>query len=67
MFKKYFQNDTGQNVVEYLLLFTAVLIILLLSLSKEGFLTKVIQNSMDLTVDGIELMANSVDTSSFVE
>ena len=58
-------NKQGQNMVEYILLFAIVIIVLLLALAKKGFVTQAINQSLDLSVTGIELMANSTYVNGY--
>ncbi len=51
----------GQNAIEYLLLFAIVVIVLLLALSPNGFVTRSVNQALDLSVQGVESMANNID------
>jgi len=56
----YKNNEKGQNAIEYLLLFSIVIIAVLAMLSPTGFLTQGIDGSLDLAINSIENMATSV-------
>src|SRR3989338_2330338 len=53
-------NKTGQHVIEYLLIFAASVVVAMLALSPEGFLTKGIDNSLNKTISIVDCMARSV-------
>ena len=62
-FYKRILGKSGQNAIEYILIFAAVIIVLLLALNPNGFITKAVDNSLNLSVEAIEWMANTVDDS----
>ena len=51
----------AQTAIEYILLFAAVIVVVIFALRKEGFLTQTIENSLNLSVEGLELMVNTLD------
>ena len=50
-------NDKGQNLVEYILIFVAVVTVLLFALAPQGFVTKAINRSIDMAINGVNAMA----------
>ena len=56
---KGFISRKAQSAVEYLLLFAIVIVILLLALKPGGFLSNSINQAVDLSVQGLEIMANN--------
>ena len=53
-------NQKGQNIVEYLLIFTVVMVVVLFALQPAGFLSKGISDSIDYTMNGVQNMAQGV-------
>jgi len=53
-------NRNAQNAVEYLLIFSAVVIVVMLALAPNGWFTNSIDQSIDDAVTAIENMANTV-------
>ena len=58
-------NNKGQNMIEYILLFSAVVVVVFLALAPNSFLTQAINRSLDLSVTGIESMANSTYVNGY--
>ncbi|MDP8212542.1 MAG: hypothetical protein P9X22_04525 [Candidatus Zapsychrus exili] len=54
-------NKNGQNIVEYLLIFSIVVLIIFIALGPNGFMTKSIKDSLDTSISGIESMANNLN------
>ncbi|MBF0521620.1 MAG: hypothetical protein HQL24_01035 [Candidatus Omnitrophica bacterium] len=51
----------GQSITEYVLIFAAVSIVILMALApKHGFVTKAIDNSLNISVSAIENMVQTV-------
>jgi len=51
-------NDkSGQNAVEYILIFTGVVLVIVAATNRQGFFTKILNKSLDLSVNGITTMA----------
>jgi ABC-type transport system involved in cytochrome c biogenesis permease component len=59
--------QSGQNMVEYLLLFAAVIVILMTALGPNGFLTKVVDNSLNRTSDIIDNMTNGIKVERYTK
>ena len=57
------QNKKGQNAVEYMLVFTVVVVVVIMALRPRGFMTKSIDESLELSVQGLEQMANGVGST----
>jgi len=53
-------NRKGQNAIEYLLLFAIIIIVILFAISPNGFFTRAVDDSLDLSVNNIERMASNV-------
>jgi len=49
----------GQNAVEYLLVFALVVVVIVLALAPNGFMTRAIDQSFDLAIDGMVNIVNS--------
>jgi hypothetical protein len=58
-FKK-IKNQTAQNMVEYMVVFTAVLVVLILSLGPSGLITQQTEESIELAVNAIDAMAECI-------
>ncbi|MCD4781540.1 MAG: hypothetical protein K8S27_13480 [Candidatus Omnitrophica bacterium] len=59
MFKRLYDQH-AQNMVEYLLVFTAVLMVLIMTLGPSGVITSEIKDSIELSVNAIGVMARCV-------
>jgi cysteine-rich repeat protein len=57
MFKK---NRSGQNAVEYMLLTAVAAIVVLAAVGRNGFLTKAVNESLDMGVNAIDIMARCI-------
>ena len=55
----FFRNSKGQNMVEYLLVFAAVVAVLFVFLKPKGYFSKAMSDTMDQSVD----LLNSVKDS----
>lgn len=55
-------NRFGQNAVEYLLMLAGVVVVLVVALNPDGFLTRMINKSLETAITGIENM-NAVCTT----
>ncbi len=53
-------NKIGQNAIEYMLIVATVTVVLVAAAGPKGFLTQRINKALDLSVGGIETMANCV-------
>ncbi|HLF17358.1 MAG TPA: hypothetical protein VI749_00485 [Candidatus Omnitrophota bacterium] len=53
------QNRKGQNAIEYILLFVCVILAIWAALAPGGFLTQSIDQSLDLSITGLENIVNS--------
>lgn len=47
-------NNKGQNILEYILLFTAVLLVMFAIVSRGGFYEQKLTNSLDLALNSLE-------------
>jgi len=54
------KSHSGQTMMEYILLFAVIIVVVLIALAPQGFVTKAIDESLDLSIQGIENMANDV-------
>ncbi len=53
-------NKRGQNIIEYILVITVVLVLLLIALNpKTGFMKDAVNGIFDAAVDGIETISTS--------
>lgn len=53
-------KQNGQSTIEYILIFVAVVVVILIALAPGGFYTKAVNSSLDESIKGLEYMANSV-------
>ena len=60
-------NNKGQSMVEYLLLFAAVVAVLLIAVGPGGFVERAVDHSMDSSIDGFVSMANVVYQNAVLE
>jgi hypothetical protein len=54
------KNEVAQNMVEYMVVFTSILVVLILSLGPSGLITQQTEDSIELAVNAIEVMANCI-------
>ncbi|MBF0385084.1 MAG: class III signal peptide-containing protein [Candidatus Omnitrophica bacterium] len=50
----------GQTALEYILLFTAVVLVLVVAFARSGFITRAIDRSVDESINGIGAMATEI-------
>lgn len=55
------QNPKGQTMIEYLILFTAVVAVLLVFLFPRGIFHGALGRSMNITLNQIDVMANQMN------
>ena len=55
------EKPRGQSVVEYILLVTAVLILMIVFLGKNGAFKSNVENTLNSTVDSIDNLRNEID------
>jgi hypothetical protein len=55
----YSKNQKGQNTIEYLLLFTVLIAIMIIAVHPKGRMTWVIKESLEEATQGIECMADN--------
>ena len=55
------QGIKGQNAIEYLLLFAIVVVVLLVALGPNGFFSRSLDTSIDLSTNSILNMAESIN------
>lgn len=60
-------NTSGQNMVEYMLIFAVVVIVLLVGFAPNGFITKSLNQTMNLSVVQLELMAEDTFHNVYAE
>lgn len=60
-------SKKGQNAVEYLLLFAAVLVILIVVLRPKGIMTKAVNQSLTLSFEGLDIMVNNISYNVYNE
>ena len=53
-------NRKGQIAIEYILLFAVILIVIAAALAPNGFMTKRINNTLNMSIGGIENMTNGI-------
>jgi len=56
---KWVENRQGQNAVEYLLVFMLVIIVIVAALAPNGFLTRALENTIDMSISSMEIIVNS--------
>ena len=49
-------NKKGQNAIEYILIFAAVTVVLMVILSQNGMMSRALNEAMDTTLGGMERM-----------
>ena len=54
------KNKTGQSVIEYLLLVSAVIIVLIIFLNPSSFFRNTVENALNSSVNQLEDMANNL-------
>jgi len=55
------KNQKGQNMIEYILIFVAVILVILLAISPQGFYTQSVNKTLELSVNTIGSMAQSLN------
>lgn len=65
--KQRLNHQSGQNMVEYLLLFAAVIAVLMMALGPNGFLTRAVDNSLDQTSNIIDQVTDKIDVDKFTK
>lgn len=61
MLKWWIKNHRGYLAVEYMLLFAAVIIVLMVALSPNGFFRNEIDASLNQSINGISIIAEDFD------
>ncbi len=60
-------NRKGQNAIEYMLLLAAVVLVLLVALRPNGFLTQALNRSLNASFSGVSEMTSGVYYNVFAE
>ena len=60
-------NAKGQNVIEYLLAFAAVVVVLIAFLAPHGQFANMINDSLNRSVAGFETVADSINFSNAID
>ena len=58
-------NAGGQNMVEYMLLFVAVILVFFIAMAPNDFFRNAVSDSLNASVDGIEAMTNKIDVNRY--
>ena len=58
---KFYQGRGGQNIIEYLLLTVAVILVLLLFLGPQGFFRGAFERTLDISFNQINSIAQNID------
>lgn len=53
-------NKKGQNAIEYMLIFVAIVVVIVIAVAPNGFITQAVNESIDLAIGGLEDMAANV-------
>ena len=53
------ENQQGQNAIEYLLVFMLVVMVMVVALAPRGFLTRAVGKTLDISMNGVEVLVNS--------
>ena len=60
------KNLRGQNAIEYLLLFAIVVIVLIVALGPNGFISRAVDRSIDFSTNSINSMAQNIRFSNWL-
>jgi Flp pilus assembly pilin Flp len=52
------KDETGQAAVEYMLIFAAVVVVIVLALNKQGFITVAVNKTLEVPIDLLADMAD---------
>lgn len=64
-FVKPFIDRQGQNMVEYMLIFVTIILVIFVAMGPNGFFRKALSNSLNMSVNGIAGMANTVNVERY--
>ena len=53
------KDQRGQNAIEYLLVFMLVIMVMVTALAPNGFLTRAVVKTLDISMNGVENLVNS--------